>query len=563
MKYRTICLCCIILAATALAACSSDSSSDTPDAQTDTQADTPSDGFSKTDVQKPDSATDSAPDSDGKEDANVDATEVGADDGGGEDVSHDGEPDDSSNDAPLEDAKPDVESDVMPDVKPDGGPEGHNVIANPGFEFWSDGLPDSWMGEATQLMAGSVKDNTSAPHGGAHACELINSSSETHRRFSSAASDLKQGRYDCSYWAKGKGEVRTTVYDGDKYKTYSSYTTVGADWKQIKWDFNLTTDVANFEFVFSVRATDDNAGVQLDDVYCERRPEACDSVTCPDWAECDRTTATCKPKSGRCELDTHCRAWEKCDDSNTCVLQAGKCNETADCPYPSATPLCDKVSHTCVAGDPCGGVVCDEWKQCDPNTAKCILKEGRCNTTLDCTKALPACNGATRTCESADHACNIVANGGFESWNMYNIPYEGDHLMADHWYGLDIPGSSEIDPARVLQYSTAPHTGKFAVQLIQDGIAERFTSEVFDVPTGYFTCVYWVRGKGQIRHRTYSSGGWSPYTDRETIDSLVWAQIPFSIFTNVRDMRIIFYASYTDAAKDHIQIDDVVCTKNP
>lgn len=135
--------------------------------------------------------------------------------------------------------------------------------------------------------------------------------------------------------------------------------------------------------------------------------------------------------------------------------------------------------------------------------------------------------------------------------------------MADHWYGTEGFGSSEINPANVVRYATAPHTGAFAVQLRQSGIAQRFTSKYFDVPPGAFTCVYWVRGKGQVRHRSYSTGGWSPYTEREPVDSLVWGQKRFRINSNVREMRMIFYASYTDPAKDHLQIDDVVCTKNP
>lgn len=459
----------------------------------------------------------------------------------------------------------DGSTDTAVDSAPlDAGAPGPNVIANPGFEFWSDGLPDAWKGVTSSITDDQVSDVTTSPHGGSHACRLANSQT-THKRFSTAPFALADGYYDCTYWVRGAGEIRNGFHNGNDYGNYSSYKVIdSASWEQIAWGFNLNGDSDAFELIFSLRSTGASQGdLQIDDVHCARRAEPCDQVTCPDWATCDPVTLGCKPKPGRCEDGQDCLDWQQCDGTNTCKVALGRCASTADCDVTSATPVCDKASHTCVAGDPCAGVTCETWKQCDPATALCVLSPGRCNTTKDCLGTLPACNGATRTCVSADHASNIVPNGGFESWGVYDIPYKGAHLIPDGWYGLDIPGSSEIDPVRVLQYSTAPHAGSFALQLIQDGIAERFTSELFNVPWGSHTCVYWVRGKGSIRHRTYSSGGWSPYTERVELDTLTWTPIPFSINNGVHDMRVIFYASYTDPGKDHIQIDDVVCTRDP
>ncbi len=490
---------CAVFLSFGVAACSSDSSEEYHNVPlTDANSDVAADAGSDTNA---DSTVDTGPD--GTEETSSDTASDTASDTFSDVVVTD------TPEADLPDGnEPDVVSDSPTDTPidappPDGGSSGTNVIANPGFEYWSDGLPDAWKGEATNIGDDAISDIVTSPHGGAHACALSNPSS-THKRFSTAAFSLADGYYDCTYWVRGAGEVRNATYNGSSYGTYSSYSTVDSpNWKQISWGFNLHGDADAFELVCSVRSTNASSGnLQIDDVSCIRRPEPCDQVTCPEWAACDPGTVACKPKYGRCGTASDCQSWQQCDGTNTCVLAPGRCNNTADCDVASSTPVCDKATHTCVAGDPCAGVVCDEWKQCNPDTALCVLKPGRCNTTADCLHDLPACHGATHTCMPSNHSSNIVPNGGFESWSVYYIPYEGDHLIPDGWYGLDIPGSTEIDPERVLPYSAHPHTGALALQLIQDGIAERFTSELFNVPPGKHTCVLWVRGKGTFRHRT-------------------------------------------------------------
>ena len=73
-------------------------------------------------------------------------------------------------------------------------------------------------------------------------------------------------------------------------------------------------------------------------------------------------------------------------------------------------------------------------------------------------------------------------------------------------------------------------------------------------------CSYWVRGKGDIRIHSYSSRGENPKSEYQTIDTTEWKRMPFSIRASSSSMRLIFYVSNTDASKDHIQIDDVVCS---
>jgi hypothetical protein len=152
---------------------------------------------------------------------------------------------------------------------------------------------------------------------------------------------------------------------------------------------------------------------------------------------------------------------------------------------------------------------------------------------------------------------------------VQNVPYFGDRNIPDLWYGLfgdltDATAASEIDPAALVPYTTSVHGGAKACQVVQPGVtvAKRWTSEDFDIPAGTYSCAYWIRGKGDFRHRWYSTGGWSPNTSFETIDTDQWLQRTFTVTGNIRFFRLIFYISNTDAARDHIQVDDVVCTKN-
>ncbi len=463
--------------------------------------------------------------------------------------------------APGADATTAVDQGTAPDCAPTPG----NLLDNGGFETWEGGLPSGWGGPETDLSSDNVA-RAAQPRCGEAALELANEG-ERHRRFTVGPMALPAGRYLCSYWVRGEGDIRNAYYDGEGYSSYrpSGYRSIrSAEWQEQTYEFSLAAPVAaGFELVFSLRLTNPDAGhLQLDDVVLLRQPDPCDALDCGEWGRCDAQTLSCVPLAGHCIEDADCLEWEECDLDHACVLRPGRCRQMADCPVDSATPVCDTAEHRCVAGDPCDGVDCPEWRRCDPDTARCVLGPERCDTTDDCLGALPACDGAAHTCVPASDAVNLVPNGGFEDWEVQGIPYEGDHLLPTFWYGLDIPGSSEIDPAQVQPVEEGAHGGLRACAIDQPGVAERFTSEAFDVPAGNWTCAYWVRGHGGIRHRTYSTGGWSPETDRIDLDTSEWQRVPFDIRSNVRDLRIIFYASFTQADRGHIQLDDVVCTRD-
>ncbi len=439
------------------------------------------------------------------------------------------------------------------------------LIKNGSFTKWSEGKPDSWVGVKTSLS--SISNSLDGKSCGG-SVELINNA-DKNLRFTTAAQAMKHGKYNCSYFVKGTGEIRNAYYDGDGFSNYSSYIPADTEWKELTYSFNLADDIADgFELIFSLRNTGETAGILLDNVKCTRAPEYCDTTTCDEWEECSNTEEKCIPLEERCNENSDCNEWEECNNEHYCVPAQGKCNTTADCPYPGETPKCDTANHTCVAGDPCENVTCDEWKECKPETALCVLSENRCIKTTDCLGTLPACDTANHTCVSANNAVNVIPNGSFEAWDVYSIPYYGDNLIPDYWYGInftgdDNTGNTEIDPAAIIQ-STDAHTGSYALKINFPGMpAERFTSEGVDIPLGNYSCHYFVKGKGDFRHRWYSKLGWATNTDFTSIDSVNWIEVPFTMnFTGqATDFRFIFYVSNTDN-DNQIIIDDLVCTRN-
>ncbi|MCY1002234.1 invertase recombinase-like protein [Myxococcus sp. MISCRS1] len=501
-------------------------------------------------------------------DAGNETPDAGGDAGPGNETPDAGTPD--AGNEPSDAGTPDAGGET-PDAgggTPDAGgePPVVSVIANWGFEAWSGSLPDAWLGSKSNLAGSDVQKVTSGAFEGSNAARLTNASS-THRRFTTAAMTLPAGRYTCTYQVRGTGEVRNAFFDDD-YSSYTGYTSVDtATWRQLTYTFNLAGDVFDtFELIFSIRNTS-GEHLTFDDVRCTRAPQPCDTVTCEPWAKCDNTTVTCEPLAGRCYDTVDCDEWQACDANNTCVTAEDRCVRHADCAGTPETPVCQLSTHQCIPGDPCAGVTCtNPATTCNPTSGVCELAPGACFTTYDCVGALPACDSATRRCVPADHASNIIRNGGFESWNVYSIPYQGNHLIPDYWYGLDNgiadPGT-EIRASRLQPYTAAVHGGTTALQFVVPiQVAERFSLEKFNVPSGNYSCSYRVRGHGTLRHRVYSSAGWSPQTDFILVDSDAWQPVFFKFTGNVRDWRLFFYPSRSEADRDHLQVDDVVCTKD-
>ncbi len=471
------------------------------------------------------------------------------------------------------DAGPDAPEDTnadstAPDTTDPGPSLGDNIFVDGSFERWSGGLPIGWVGEATNLSADGIAEDLAFPAEGLRACRLVNPS-DSHKRFSSAPLAVPAGRYRCSVAVRGAGEIRFARYTGS-YSSYTSYTTVAdAAWRTLDYDFSLSAPTAAFELIFSIRNTDSAGGhLSVDDVVCAREVEACDALTCEDWQRCNPSTAACETAPGFCADAGECDEWQVCGDDHVCALAPGRCEGTADCGG-GETPVCDLETHLCVAGDPCEGVVCEEWEVCDPADSVCDVADGRCEGPADCGDAAgegPVCDRAAKACVAIDAAVNVVPNGGFEAWSEVSFGGTATWLLPDFWYGLEDGGTyfpeTEIAAGNVRRITDGPHGGEAACQLVDTAIpADRFTTERFSVEAGAtYDCAYWVRGKGTFRQRPYCAA-WAPDTEFQTLDSADWQQVRFSLSTSASWCVLVFYASQTDAAAGHIQLDDVSCIR--
>ena len=468
--------------------------------------------------------------------------------------------------------------------------EEDNIIPNWSFEEWNGNEPVSWHLDPT---ASAYNNSELLKSTNASACKTavrLKSTSTNNARFISdiipmpEANHLQSEKYSCSIKASGTGRFYTAYYviDKDGNETLKDNETASYvhtyDDHEYKYEyFTVKYDPQQYVAIriaigFRKDNNGDNCDLTIDEISCTRDDTVCDDIKCEDWEIC--TTAN----NGRClpREEGDCNQYKGCDSASSCNSTTHKCERNdggclrhEEC---SDGQKCDFTSHTCVTGNPCEGVTCDEWKQCNTRSGKCELKDGRCNRSMDCNKNLPACNFSTHTCVSVDDPVNIVPNGGFERWeeiSIYENPSENvpKYNLPVSWYGLSFSVAasnyaSEIDPKKVHQYTTSTHSGSSALQIEFTGQpADRFTSQGFNVPDGLYDCSFWVRGKGDVRFRSYSSRGEAKYTDFVTYDTADWVRVPFEIKSSSSAMRLTFYVSNTDASKDHIQIDDVVCTK--
>ncbi|MDD4847214.1 MAG: T9SS type A sorting domain-containing protein [Bacteroidales bacterium] len=147
-----------------------------------------------------------------------------------------------------------------------------NMVSNPGFENWTNGLPDSWVGEKTNIGNSNIIQYTANPHTGTSACQLVNETT-SHKRFTTGAIALvAEQEYVITFWVRGAGEIRTGLFDattGDYgYTDYNEYIVVNsAEWSQQTQTITSGGTVSNGEFIFSVRNTvAGNDHLVIDDV---------------------------------------------------------------------------------------------------------------------------------------------------------------------------------------------------------------------------------------------------------------------------------------------------------
>ncbi len=147
------------------------------------------------------------------------------------------------------------------------------LICNGDFENWTDGLPDCWYGSKSNLSAAAVTQYTENPQSGNSAVKLMRTES-THQRFTSQSTTVENGKvYKITFWLKGKGDIRTGLFDdrpGDSYgyATYNDYISVNSNtWQENTQYITAANNTSIAEFIFSLRSTDEALNhIQLDNV---------------------------------------------------------------------------------------------------------------------------------------------------------------------------------------------------------------------------------------------------------------------------------------------------------
>jgi hypothetical protein len=157
------------------------------------------------------------------------------------------------------------------------------VIFSSSFENWTNGLPDGWMGSKSSIESDSVVQVTTGTMYGSNAVELINTES-THKRFTTQNLTVTGGQdYEIKFWVKGKGDIRTALFD-TTYGAYNSYINVDAtDWTEYSQIVTALGNSDSAQFIISVRYTDSVSGhLQLDSVVISEATVTVDTVSIHD-----------------------------------------------------------------------------------------------------------------------------------------------------------------------------------------------------------------------------------------------------------------------------------------
>lgn len=484
-----------------------------------------------------------------------------------------------------------------------------NIVINGGFEEWTNNQLLGWTLVDNAYAQGGNVQRSNKPHACKYAVTLSNTSTKNARLESDpieapvVSFTGGNAKYECKAYAYGEGKLnlgyRTLTGTSDNYEKLTEKTTeevhdfIGtSSYQMLEFEVSIAQEATAFQILLGFHKTsaeDPDAAITVDDIICTPKANICTDVTCSDFETCSVKSdikkdgayiGQCLPNAGYCNVQTvndkektyGCNTTiEKCNtETHLCERIDGKCAKHTDC---ETGKKCDTATNACVEGDRCENVKCAEYQMCDAQTGACVLDSTKCLKSTDCNdKDKPICDSVSHTCTTIDAVgkdgkpLNIIPNGSFENWDevafgtsekYFNLPLD--------WFGTEYeiwPTHlvTEFDANNVKPYTTDVRSGKTALQLIYTkSTAKRFSSEGFNVPAGTYDCSYFVRGKGDIRIHSFSSRGEHAKSEFTSIDSETWTRIPFSIKDMATDMRLVFYVGKTDAAKDHIQIDDVVC----
>ena len=148
---------------------------------------------------------------------------------------------------------------------------GRSQVFQSDLENWNGNVPANFVGSKTNLEADSIQKYSASAHSGQFAVQLINTES-AHKRFTTQPLQVDSGvTYNISFWVRGKGNIRTGLYDGRTANSgyyYNTYITVNStDWTNYVQSVTCEKNNSAGEFVFSIQLTNANYDhIQLDDV---------------------------------------------------------------------------------------------------------------------------------------------------------------------------------------------------------------------------------------------------------------------------------------------------------
>ena len=156
-----------------------------------------------------------------------------------------------------------------------------------GFENWgtsttftaSASVPTDWMGSKTTTSIVVSQVTTGAEEGNS-ALNIVNTSTTTAVRLTTQPVAITQGTtYLISFYAKGKGSIRTGLYSGKTtnsgggYTPYGTYESVSSSTNWYKYSQSVIADTTNgttAQFILSVKSTGTSGsitGLDIDSVY--------------------------------------------------------------------------------------------------------------------------------------------------------------------------------------------------------------------------------------------------------------------------------------------------------
>jgi len=135
-------------------------------------------------------------------------------------------------------------------------------IFQSGFETWPDGdYPDGWGGSGTNIGVSNVVKYTTGAYYGTNSCKIINDTTVHKRLTTTDTIAIVNGTaYKIEFYAKGKGEIRTSIKrtaTAASYMTYSQYISINNNsWAPYSLTIISDTTSDDASFILSVRNTD-------------------------------------------------------------------------------------------------------------------------------------------------------------------------------------------------------------------------------------------------------------------------------------------------------------------